>query len=277
MTTHYLTIDVEEHFQVSAFEEFVSRSDWDRLESRVDGNVHRLLELLAEHQARATFFVLGWLAERHPGLVRDIAGAGHEIASHGWDHRRVTGQEPAHFRVSVSRSKRLLEDLTGAPVLGFRAPSFSIVRGLEWALDILVEEGYQYDSSLFPVIRPGYGYANGLREPHRLDRPHGRLVELPPATRRLMGQNLPAAGGGYLRIFPYWLVHGAIAEFDRRGVPATLYLHPWEIDPEQPRFPVPLLARLRHYTGLRRTLPRLSRLLAEFKFTAICDGLASVI
>ena len=269
MPRHYFTVDVEEYFQVSAFEGVVPRAKWDNLESRVSWGVTRLLDLLERHNARGTFFVLGWVAERHPQIVRAIVDANHEIASHGWDHKRVTDQTPDQFRESVRPSKQLLEDLCGVPVVGFRAPSFSIVQGREWALDILLEEGYLYDSSLFPVRRAGYGYAGGGRDPYWLMRPGGRLRELPPATLRTMGYNLPAGGGAYLRIFPYSLVREALADSERRGVPATLYVHPWELDAAQPRLSVPLGARFRHYTGLHRTGPRLERLLSEFQFTAI--------
>ena len=273
MIAHYFTIDVEEYFQVSAFEGSVSRAAWGTFPSRVEASVGRLLDLLARHRARGTFFVLGWVAERHPDLVRTIVRAGHETASHGWDHKRVTEQTPAGFRASVRRSKQVLEQLSGRPCLGFRAPSFSIVPGREWALDILLEEGYRYDSSLFPVRRPGYGYPGGrdVRDPYWLDRPAGRLAELPPATLRRLGVNLPAGGGAYFRILPYALVRSAIAAYDRRGVPATFYVHPWEIDPAQPGLPVSWLAGVRHYTGLGRTLSRLERLLSEFRFTAIAD------
>jgi len=276
MTHHYFTVDVEEHFQVSAFEHAVAPADWDRHESRVVPNTIRVLELLARHGAHATFFVLGWVAERQPDLVRRIAAAGHEVASHGQDHRRVTHQSPDEFRASVRRSKRVLEDVSGDEVVGFRAPSFSIVPGREWALDILLEEGYRYDSSLFPIRRPGgYGYAAADRVPHWLDRPAGRLREFPPATLRRFGVNLPAAGGAYFRIFPYRLVRAALQDAQREGVPATFYVHPWEVDPEQPRIPARTSARLRHYSGLRRTHRRLERLLSEFRFTAMRDGLAS--
>jgi polysaccharide deacetylase family protein (PEP-CTERM system associated) len=270
---HYFTVDVEEHFQVSAFEDRISRSSWDTYPSRVAANVDRLLHLLAVPRVRGTFFILGIVAERTPSVVKAIAAAGHEVASHGWDHRRVTELSPEEFRSSVRRTKELLEQMTGAPVLGYRAPSYSIVAGREWALDVLAEEGYRYDSSLFPVRRPGYGYPGARRDPHWLERPAGRLAELPPATWRVLGANLPAAGGAYFRIFPYRLVRSALRQCERRGVPGVFYLHPWEVDPDQPRLPVSLSARLRHYTGLHRTVPRLQRLLAEFQFTAIADGL----
>jgi len=271
---HHFTVDVEEYFQVSAFESRVSRADWDRFESRVVGSVCRLLELLARHEARATFFIVGWVAERHPDLVREIAHAGHEIASHSWDHARVTDQSPLAFRDSVRRAKYVLEDLAGTPVLGFRAPSFSIVPGREWALDVLIEEGYRYDSSLFPVRRPGYGYANAHPDPHWLERPVGRIAEVPPTTLRRWGANVPAGGGAYFRLFPYAVVRTALRDCARRGAPGTFYIHPWEVDPEQPRVTVPWPTRVRHYGGLRRTLPRLERLLVEFRFTAIADTLA---
>ena len=273
MIRHYFTVDVEEHFQVSAFEDRISRTSWDTYPSRVAANVDRLLHLLGPPGVRGTFFILGIVAERTPSVVKAIAAAGHEVASHGWDHRRVTDLSREEFRTSVRRTKELLEQMTAAPVLGYRAPSYSIVAGREWALDVLAEEGYRYDSSLFPVRRPGYGYAGALRDPHWLERPAGRLAELPPATWRVLGANLPAAGGAYFRIFPYGLVRSALRQCEGRGVPGVFYLHPWEVDPDQPRLPVSLSARLRHYTGLRRTVPRLQRLLAEFQFTAIADGL----
>jgi polysaccharide deacetylase family protein (PEP-CTERM system associated) len=277
MTPHYFTVDVEEHFQVSAFEDRVARDTWATHPSRVLANVQRLLELLDGHAARGTFFVLGMVAQRTPEVVKAIQRAGHEVASHGWDHRRVTDQSPAQFRESIRRAKQLLEELTGAPVLGFRAPSFSIVAGREWALDLLIEEGYRYDSSLFPVRRRGYGYANGVRDIHALARPAGRLLEVPPTTWRVLRMNLPAAGGAYFRIFPYALVRAALRQSEARGVPGVFYLHPWEVDPGQPRLEVSWTARLRHYTGLHRTIPRLARLLGEFRFTTIAEGLRQAV
>jgi len=266
---HHFTVDVEEHFQVSAFEPHLPRERWNDMESRVVANVGRLLALLDAHRARGTFFILGCVAERQPDVVRAIARGGHEVASHGWDHRRVTQQTPHEFRLSVRRTKALLEELAGSPVVGFRAPSFSIVAGREWALDVLVEEGYRYDSSLFPVRRPGYGYAAGGREPHWLERPPGRLAEVPPATLRVAGINLPAAGGAYFRLLPYAVVRTALRDCERRGVPGTFYIHPWEIDPGQPRLDVPWITRLRHYGGLARTERRLQQLLRDFRFTTI--------
>jgi polysaccharide deacetylase family protein (PEP-CTERM system associated) len=277
MRAHHFTVDLEEYFQVSAFESCVARSQWERFESRVARQVALLLDLLARHEARATFFVLGWVAERHAGLVRAIARAGHEIASHGWDHVRVTHQTPLQFRRSVRRTKDVLEEISGAPVTGFRAPSFSIVPGREWALDTLIEEGYQYDSSLFPVRRPGYGYPGGSRDPHWLERPAGRLAEVPPATLLWCGMRLPAAGGAYFRLLPYGVVRSAFRQCERRGAPGTFYIHPWEVDAAQPRLTVPWLTQVRHYGGLGRTVHRLGRLLAEFRFTAIRDTVAALV
>lgn len=276
MIRHHFTVDVEEYFHVTAFTSRVTFADWDRLPTRVADAVDRLLDLLADRDTRGTFFVLGWVARRHPDVVRRIARAGHEIASHGWDHRRIPEQSARAFRESVRRTKRLLEDLTGRPVLGFRAPSFSIVPGYEWALDVLIAEGHWYDSSLVPVHRPGYGYPRGAADLHALVRASGRLVEVPPATLRRWGVNLPAGGGAYFRILPYALVRAALLECERRGVSGTFYIHPWELDPEQPRLAVPWPTRLRHYTGIPRVAARLERLLAEFRFMPIADSVAAL-
>ncbi len=278
MIAHHFTIDVEEYFQVAAFESCVSRSDWERFECRVPAQIEQLLDLLARHQARATFFVLGWVAERQAKVIRTIARAGHEVASHGWDHARVTTQTPLQFRESIRRTKDLLEAITGEPVLGFRAPNFSIVPGREWALDVLIEEGYRYDSSLFPVRRPGgsYGYPSALPDPHWLERPAGGLVEIPPTTLSWRGMRLPAAGGAYFRLLPYGIVQAALRQCEDREQPGTFYIHPWEVDPAQPRLAVPWLTRLRHYGGLQRTARRLTRLLTEFRFTAVRDTVAAL-
>lgn len=272
MTQHHFTVDVEEYFHASAFESVAPRANWDQLERRAADGVRQILDLLGRHGATGTFFVLGWVGTHDPQLVKDIARAGHEIASHGWDHRRVTQQDPPQFRDSVRQSKQLLEDLTGQAVRGFRAPSYSIVPGREWALDILLEEGYAYDSSLFPIWRPdGYGYASALPDPHWLDRPAGRLAEIPPTTWRRSGLSLPAAGGAYFRLFPYGFVRSAFTACDRRGVPGTFYIHPWELDPDQPRMPVGWATRIRHYGGMKRTMPRLERLMSDFRFTTIAQ------
>jgi polysaccharide deacetylase family protein (PEP-CTERM system associated) len=269
---HHFTVDVEEYFQVSALEPFVDRSQWDQLPSRVVRSTQRVLDLLDEHDARATFFVLGWIATRYPELVREIAARGHEVASHGTDHRRVTQLSVAEFRTSARESKQILEQTCGCQVLGFRAPSFSIVPGREWALDTLIEEGYVYDSSLFPIRRSGYGYPGTPRRPHTIERAAGKLVEFPPATLSALGMPLPAGGGAYLRLLPYKLLDSAVAQAQRSGFPATVYIHPWELDPQQPRLRVPTLTRIRHYGGLNRTESRLHRLLSRFRFRPLSDS-----
>jgi polysaccharide deacetylase family protein (PEP-CTERM system associated) len=270
---HHFTVDVEEYFQVAALEPYVARASWNDRTSRLDVGMQLLLALLAERDVRGTFFVLGWIARRHPALIRDLAAAGHEVASHGWGHERVTTLTPAAFRRSVRDSRRELEDVTGSEVFGYRAPSFSIVRGGEWALEILAEEGYRYDSSLYPVRRWGYGFAGGARDPYRFDTPAGPLHELPPATLKVGPTLLPAGGGAYLRLLPFQLIARAIASAERRGVPATFYIHPWELDPGQPRLDVPLLTRIRHYGGQHRSFPRIRRLLARFAFQPIAATL----
>lgn len=272
---HHFTVDVEEYFQVSALEPYVDRKTWEGISPRIDVGQQQLLDLLAEADARGTFFVLGWIADRHPHIVRAIADAGHEIASHGWGHERIPTITPAQFRASIRDSKRALEDLVGKPVLGYRAPSFSITRGAEWAFDMLLEEGYRYDSSLFPVRRAGYGYLGGKRDPYQITREAGILEEIPPATIRCAKALLPAAGGAYLRLFPYALVRAGLRSAEKRGVPGTFYIHPWELDPRQPRLPVNTKTRIRHYGGLHRTAPRIRRLLAEFAFQPIVDTLSS--
>ena len=271
MTTHFFTVDVEEHFQVSAFENVVSRADWTRLPGRLDRNVPILLEEMSRFDAKGTFFVLGWVAKHRAHVVREIAGAGHEVASHGFWHERVNTLSSERFREDVRAAKATLEDLLGAPVLGYRAPSFSITPGFEWAFDVLLEEGYRYDSSIFPIRRSGYGYPGAPDGPYVIERPSGALREFPLATTRLGRFVIPAAGGGYMRQFPFWIIRRAFLEADRRRMPTTFYIHPWEIDPEQPRFPVGMVTRLRHYRGLSRTLDRLRRLLETFRFTSIAS------
>lgn len=270
---HLFTVDVEEYFQVVALSPYAPRDRWGSFESRVEPAIDRLLELMAARNATGTFFTVGWVAERHPAMVRRIAAAGHELASHTYDHKRVTHQTRDAFRTSIRRTKRVLEDITGAPVLGFRAPSFSIVRGTEWALDVLIEEGHRYDSSLFPVSRSGYGYEGGQQDPYWIERPAGRIAEIPPATLRVLGKTLPAAGGAYFRILPPQLVHAALRSATTRGMPATFYIHPWEWDPGQPHLDVPVLTRLRHYGGQRNVFERIARLLATFEFASIASVL----
>jgi polysaccharide deactylase family protein, PEP-CTERM locus subfamily len=275
-TTHFFSVDVEEYFQVNAFESVVSRDRWLAYPSRVARNVDQLLELLGRHGARATFFTLGWIAQHRPDVVRAIAAAGHEIACHGYWHQRIPTLSVDAFRHDVRRSKAILEDLTGMMVLGYRAPSFSIVQGSEWAFDVLIEEGYRYDSSLFPIHRRGYGYASACRSPHIIQRACGRLAEYPPATLRVGPMSIPAAGGGYLRQLPLTVIRRAFAQASARRESATFYVHPWEIDPGQPRLAVPAVTRLRHYRGLARTHSRIEALLSEFSFDCIASSLGTL-
>lgn len=269
-------MDVEEYFHASALEALCPMEQWPRLEARAAPVVHRLLDLLGERGVPATFFVLGWVAQQDPGLVRRIAAEGHELASHGWDHRRIPTQSRDHFATSVRRTRALLQDLSGQPVEGFRAPSFSIIPGFEWALDVLVEEGHRYDSSLFPVRQhPSYGYPCPV-DPHWLDRPAGTLLEFPPATLRWMGTNLPAAGGAYFRVLPTALVEGALEAAARRGAPGTFYIHPWEFDEEIPRVGEGVLTGLRMRMGARRTWPRIDRLLKRFQFRTMGETLRAL-
>lgn len=273
-TTHFFTVDVEEYFQVKALESVVSRDEWLTRPSRLARSVDALLTMLDRHGVRGTFFTLGWVATHRPEVVRSIVDAGHEIASHGLFHERVTALTPGTFREDIRASKRALEDVCGTEVLGYRAPSFSIVPGYEWAFDALIEEGYRYDSSLFPIRRRGYGYPSAPRMPHLLHRQGGVLAEFPLATTRFLNVSVPAAGGGYLRQFPLGVIQKAFREAGQRGESATFYIHPWEIDPDQPRVPVSRLNRIRQYRGLDGALHRIEVLLGEFDFAPIASHLS---
>jgi polysaccharide deacetylase family protein (PEP-CTERM system associated) len=275
-TSHFFTVDVEEYFQVKALESAVSREEWMSRPSRLARSIDALLDRLDRYSATGTFFVLGWIAKHRPEVVLAIAAAGHEIASHGFWHERVTALDRDRFREDVRSSKLALEDLIGREVLGYRAPSFSIIPGWEWAFDVLIEEGYKYDSSLFPIRRRGYGYPNALRVPHVIQRPGGRIAEFPLATTSILRFPVPAAGGGYLRQFPAAIIRRAFRESSERREPATFYIHPWEIDPGQPRLPVSALNRLRHYRGLEGTLARIDDLLEEFSFGNIASYLPAL-
>ncbi len=271
---HYFTVDVEEYFHVSAFEPYISQERWPALESRLEHQMGRLLDLLARHNAHGTFFTLGWVARYYPALVRRIADAGHEVASHGYWHRRVTTQTPQQFREDIRDSREILEQTSGQKVLGYRAPSFSIVPGREWALDILEDEGFVYDSSLFPMRRDGYGYPDSPLIPYHFGLRSGRtILELPMTMARIGAWRVPASGGGWFRQFPYAVTRLAFEQRSRERMPAVFYIHPWEIDPDQPRVKCSMLTRLRHYRGLSSTMARLDRLMSEFRFTSIARGL----
>jgi polysaccharide deacetylase family protein (PEP-CTERM system associated) len=265
-----MSIDVEDYFHVSVFDGIVPRSQWEGMESRVCRNTDRLLDIFAEYKIRSTFFVLGWVAERHPDLVRRIASAGHEVASHGYAHRLIYDQTVPAFRQDVRKAKALLEDASGLKVVGYRAPSYSITPRSLWALDVLLEEGYQYDSSIFPIRHDRYGIPVSGRRPYPIQRARGALIEVPGSTTRFWPLNLPVAGGGYFRILPYWWTRWGIARVNRlERRPAIFYLHPWEIDPEQPRLKVGRLSRFRHYRNLEDTESRLRQLLTDFRFDAL--------
>jgi polysaccharide deacetylase family protein (PEP-CTERM system associated) len=265
-----MSIDVEDYFHVSVFDGIVPRSAWEAMESRVCRNTERLLDIFDEFGVRSTFFVLGWVAERHPALVKTIARRGHEVASHGYAHRLIYDQTPAAFRDDVRRAKLLLEDASGRPVNGYRAPSYSITPKSLWALDILAEEGYRYDSSIFPIRHDRYGIPVSERQPYRIERNAGPLVEVPGSTTRVGPLNLPIAGGGYFRILPYGWTRWGIARLNRlEQRPAVFYLHPWEIDPDQPRLHAGRLGRFRHYRNLHRTEERLRQLLTDFRFDTV--------
>lgn len=266
--TNALTVDVEDYFQVSAMAPYIDRRTWDSHPCRVERNVHRLLDLFDRHHARATFFTLGWIAERYPHLVREIGARGHEVASHGFAHRRASEQGHAEFADDVQRAKQLLEDQCGQAVLGYRAPSFSIGRGNDWAFDALLESGYRYSSSVYPVQHDHYGMPDAPRFPYS---PRPGLLEIPITTTRYLGRNLPAGGGGYFRLAPYAMSRWALRRvnvIDQRA--AVFYLHPWEVDPDQPRVDgANLKTRFRHYLNLHKTEPRLSRLLGDFRWDRI--------
>ena len=270
-----LSIDVEDYFQVAALAPAVARETWSQRESRVERNTDILLALLEERGLYATFFVLGWIAERHPALVERIAAAGHEVASHGFSHQLIYGQTPAEFREETRRSKELLQDLTGRAVIGYRAASFSITKQSLWALDVLLDLGFQYDSSIFPIHHDRYGIPGASPEPGRISAPSGRtLVEFPMSAASLGGIKIPVSGGGYFRLLPYWVTRAGLRQVnEKRGHPFVFYLHPWEIDPGQPRIGVKWLSRFRHYTNLERCEERLKRLLDDFAFTRITDVL----
>jgi polysaccharide deacetylase family protein (PEP-CTERM system associated) len=265
-----LTIDVEDYFHVSAFESVVSRAAWDGYERRVDANTRRLLDLCERDGVKATFFVLGWVAEREPSLVKAIVAGGHELASHGYAHRLVYEQGPELFREDVRRARLLLEDIAGVAVRGYRAPSFSVTPRSRWALDVLVEEGYSYDASIFPIYHDRYGMPGAPRHPYVEQLSAGPIAEAPGSTVRVGRFTLPAAGGGYFRLFPYAVTAWAIRRLnERERLPAIVYVHPWEIDPNQPRIRARAISRFRHYVNLRRTEPRLRRLLQDFQFAPL--------
>jgi polysaccharide deacetylase family protein (PEP-CTERM system associated) len=271
-----LTFDIEEYFHAEAFSEVVRPTQWATLESRVVGATERLLDVLAETSSLATFFVLGWVAERHGALVRTIQRAGHELACHGYGHQMITRQSRAEFTEDVRRGKAAVEDAGGAAVIGYRAPTFSVVRETLWSLEVLAEAGFRYDSSIFPIVHDRYGIPGAPRFPHRLPAGPGvEISEFPLSTVAGPGWRFPVAGGGYFRLLPYAVTRRAVRHLnEREGQPAIIYLHPWEIDPDQPRLPVGRLTQLRHSVNTRTTEPKVRRLLRDFRVGPVRDILA---
>lgn len=268
-----MTVDVEDYFHASAFDRVVPRTSWFERESRVVRNTHRLLELFHTHGVKGTFFMLGWVAERFPSLVREISSCGHELASHGFHHQLIYSLTPDQFREDVRRAKAVIEDAGGCAVRGYRAPSFSIIRSSLWALDVLIEEGHHYDASIFPIHHDRYGIPDAPRLPHVIERGAGTIVEVPASTTRIGVMNVPIAGGGYFRVLPYAFTRWGIARLNAAGQPAIFYIHPWEIDPDQPRLTASRTTAWRHYSNLDQTLKRLEWLVQDFAFNTVAATL----
>ena len=275
--THVLSVDVEDYFQVEAFAGSVDRKSWDRWPSRVVASTQRVLDLFDQHNTKGTFFIVGWVAERFPHLVRDIQSRGHELACHSYWHRTVYSLSPEEFRKDTQQAKQAIENAAGVTVRGYRAPSWSITKTCLWALDILAEEGFTYDSSIYPIHHDLYGVPGAKRFPYTHACTNGfKLREFPPATLRLLGTNLPVAGGGYLRIFPSAWTELAFRTFEKNyREQVVVYLHPWELDPEQPRIGGSLKSRLRHYTNLHRMSAKVSTVLSRHSFQRFSDVLAA--
>ncbi len=272
---HAMSIDVEDYFHVAALANVIRPDQWDTLPSRVEQNTDRLLELFKKHDVKATFFVLGWVAERFPALIRKLSEQGHEIASHGYSHQLIYNQTPEVFREETTKSRKILEDIIGQAVVGYRAASYSITRESLWALDILSEAGFTWDSSIFPVRHDRYGIPDSPTAPYSIETDKGNIIrEFPLTTARVMGLAIPAAGGGYFRQFPYPLFRYLFRNASGFGEkPQMFYLHPWEIDPDQPRYNnASWFSRFRHYTNLDQCYGRLEQLLQDFRFGTVSDS-----
>lgn len=266
---NYLTIDVEDYFQVAAFEDIVSPDSWFSMECRVERHTAVILDILEKHRVKATFFVVGWIAEKYPALVQAINKHGHEIGCHSYLHRKIYNLTAEEFREDTKRAKNIIEDITGKSVLGYRAPSYSITRKSLWALDILEELGFEYDSSIFPIYHDNYGIPDAPRFEYKL--PNNNMTEYPISTALFMGRKIPVAGGGYFRLFPYWFTKMFLKKINQReNKPFIFYLHPWEVDPNQPRMKqAKLFSKFRHYNNLDKTAERFTRLLEDFSFAPI--------
>ena len=267
------TVDVEDYFQVSAFASVISPSDWDHYECRVEQSTRRILELAAAHHTRGTFFILGWVAERYPGLVREIQAAGHEIGCHSHWHQLVYELGPERFRSDLVQARDTLQSITGMAVKLFRAPSFSITQKSLWALDILIEEGFEVDSSIYPIRHDRYGIPGSPKSPHVIARPAGQIREFPGMTCQIAGLTVPVGGGGYLRLVPWAITSRLLRQIRNAGRPLNVYLHPWEVDVEQPRIAASLKSRFRHYQNLRTMAAKLSKMLTEFRLGTMTEVL----
>lgn len=271
-----LTIDVEDYFHVAALAKSIPTSKWDSLECRVEKNTDKLLELFASKNVKATFFTLGWVAERYPQIVKNIAAAGHEVASHGYSHQLIYSQTPKVFKEETHKSKVILEDITQQEIIGYRAASYSITNQSKWALDILCELGFKYDSSIFPVKHDLYGIPGSPRWPYNLTTDkNNSIVEFPISTFNIANYKLPIAGGGYFRLFPYWFTKLGLGSINRENEPFVFYLHPWEVDPEQPKVQASWFSMFRHYNNLDKCYARLERLMSDFSFTTVEDVLVT--
>ena len=269
-----LTVDVEDYFQVSAFADNIEQHEWDEHPLRVEDNTYKLLDLFDEYQVKATFFILGWVAERKRELVHEIARRGHEVACHGYSHQLIYNQTPEVFQQETVRAKSILEDIIQQPVRGYRAASYSITEKSLWALDILAESGFVYDSSIFPVRHDRYGMPDTPEHPYHLKTPAGHsIIEFPLSTAKILNYRLPVAGGGYFRLYPYWLSRMGLRQINRQHKPFIFYLHPWEVDPEQPRISASWFSRFRHYNNLDKCEPRLRKLMTDFQFGTTWDVL----
>ncbi|MFO8002447.1 MAG: DUF3473 domain-containing protein [Marinilabilia sp.] len=269
---NYLTVDVEDYYQVSAFEPIVGLTKWDQYPSRVVKNTRTILEILERHDVSATFFILGWTGERNPGLVKEIVEKGHLIGCHSYEHRLIYTLSPKEFKQDTRRAKDILEQITGNPVLGYRAPSYSITRHSLWAFDILEELGFVFSSSVFPIYHDRYGIPDAPRFKFKV--PGHDVTEYPISTARLLGRNIPVSGGGYFRIFPYWFTKRALSRINKtENQSFVFFIHPWEVDPEQPEMKdAGVVSRFRHYTNLSKTAGRFEKLLNDFQFVPIPEA-----
>lgn len=267
--TNILTIDVEDYFQVANFQRIIKPSEWDNFVPRIVGNAEKIVEILSETDTKATFFILGWIANKFPKLVKKIHQSGHEVASHGFMHQLIHRQSKDKFRKDIRRAKQIIEDIIEEPVTGYRAPSFSITKESLWAIDVLVEEGYKYDSSISPIYHDKGGLPKAKRYPYKISKNGSCMWEIPISTLKIFGHNIPFSGGGYFRLLPYGLIKRGIKNINKENKPVIVYLHPWELDPDQPRINAGVLNNFRHYVNISKTENKLKQLLKDFKFTTI--------